>query len=122
MNGTITLNDAQEDQILKYTIDNFSSYTRPKVQNKKDEKKNLTPANVNELFNGRQKHITSFQSRIFPIRNTNIDDDDDDNDDPERTMILPIILNPPPRGQQVGNTSENRLNEIRQIVYLLYQT
>lgn len=41
MNGTITLNDAQEDQILKYTIDNFSSYTRPKVQNKEDEKKIL---------------------------------------------------------------------------------
>ena len=38
MNGTITSNDVQEEQIqLKYAINNFSSSTKPKKQNKKDE-------------------------------------------------------------------------------------
>ena len=39
MNGTITLNNENEEQILlKLTTDNFSSSTRPTYQNKKDEK------------------------------------------------------------------------------------
>ena len=39
MNGTITLNNENEEQILlKLATDNFSSSTRPTYQNKKDEK------------------------------------------------------------------------------------
>ena len=38
MNGTIALNDVQEEQIqLKRAINNFSSSTKPRKQNKKDE-------------------------------------------------------------------------------------
>ena len=51
MNGTITLNDAQEEQMqLKYTIDNFSSSTRPKNQNQ--DEKDLTLISINELLQG----------------------------------------------------------------------
>lgn len=39
MNDAITFNDAQEEQIqLKYAIDNFNAFTRPKDQNKNDKK------------------------------------------------------------------------------------
>lgn len=39
MNGIITLDNSQDEEIqLKYETDNFSSYTRSKHQNKKNEK------------------------------------------------------------------------------------
>ena len=74
MNGAITLNDAQEEQIqLKYTIGNFSISTRLKSQNEKDEK-DFNLISINELHQGKQMLINTFKSRIFPIRNVNIDD------------------------------------------------
>ena len=60
MNGTNTLNNAQEEKMqLKYTLDNFNSSTRPIKQNKKGEKDH-TLMSVNELLLGRQMLINAF--------------------------------------------------------------
>ena len=73
MNGTITLNDAQEEQIqLKYTIDNFSSSTRPKNQNQ--DEKDLTLISINELLQG-----------LHPPKTP-------------RTLLIELDAPPPPRG------------------------
>ena len=55
MNGTITLNHVQEEQIqLKYTIDNFSSSTKIKKTQKikNQNEKDLTLRSINELLQG----------------------------------------------------------------------
>ena len=65
MNGVITLDGTQKEQIqLKYVMNIFRSSMRPKNQNKKDEKY-LTLMSVNDLW-GREMLINAFQSRIFP--------------------------------------------------------
>ena len=65
MNGVITLDGTQKEQIqLKYVMNIFGSSMRPKNQNKKDEKY-LTLMSVNDLW-GREMLINAFQSRIFP--------------------------------------------------------
>lgn len=66
MNGTITINDAQEKQIQwKYAINKLSSSTKPKDQNEKDQR-DLTLLSINELLQ-RQMLINAFKSGLFPI-------------------------------------------------------
>ena len=96
ISDNITLNDAQGEHIkLKYTIDNFSISTGQKTQNKNDEK-DLTLMNVHELLRGRQISINVYKSRIFQIKNINIDDNyyfyDDEVDSPKSPVTLSVVL------------------------------
>lgn len=96
ISDNITLNDAQGEHIkLKYTIDNFSISTGRKTQNKNDEK-DLTLMNVHELLRGRQISINVYKSRIFQIKNINIDDNyyfyDDEVDSPKSPVTLSVVL------------------------------
>lgn len=96
ISDNITLNDAQGEHIkLKYTIDNFSISTGRKTQNKNDEK-DLTLMNVHELLRGRQISINVYKSRIFQIKNVNIDDNyyfyDDEVDSPKSPVTLSVVL------------------------------
>lgn len=100
ISDNITLNDAQGEHIkLKYTIDNFSISTGRKTQNKNDEK-DLTLMNVHELLRGRQISINVYKSRIFQIKNINIDDNyyfyDDEVDSPKSPVTLSVVLEASP--------------------------
>ena len=88
---------------------------RPKTKESKDKKRN-TYESVNALYEGRELTLNAFKSGIFPIKATQ----------GEGLKILtpkqmlqrlPIAL----AQVKAGNTSENLLNEIRQIIYSLYR-
>ena len=65
--GFITLDDALEKQIkLKDEIDRFKESTRLKVLEKKEQKV-LTFNNTIRLFEGKQKVLNGFESKIFPV-------------------------------------------------------
>ena len=96
---------------LQYAIDNLKKLTKPKIQEKKDEK-DLTLKNMEEFHTERQLVIDAFENGTFSMRNIGIIDDDDDDhhhiyDDElyaervstQRTpATLPIILETPPKG------------------------
>ena len=63
----ITLDDALEKQIkLIDEIDRFKKSTRLKVLEKKEQKV-LTFNNAIRLFEGKQKVLNGFESKIFPV-------------------------------------------------------
>ena len=65
MNGAITLDDALEEQInIKNEIAKFSTFTRPKKQNKKNERE-ITLIGLYKRLEGRQMPINSFEKGIF---------------------------------------------------------
>ena len=93
----------------------FSNESRPKTKEGKDKKQN-TFDSVNSLYEGRKLTLNAFRSGIFPIK--------------EKQEKGLKILAPKQMIQRLsialaqvnaGNTSENLLNEIRQIIYSLYQ-
>ena len=123
-NGTITLEEADIDQIsLVNEITRFNSSIKPKTlersQNKKDNFENLKARYV-----GRQKVLEAFHSGIFSINKTEGTGFSDHRQSNLKILTpkqmlqrLPIVL----AQVKAGNTSENLLNEIRQIVYSLYR-
>ena len=92
---------------------NFINPLNQKTQTKK--KKVLTYENAYRLLKGRQNSFNGFESKIFPTEKQT------------RGKVLKILT--PKRMLQilqialvqvkVGNTSENLLNEIRQIKFLV---
>ena len=62
----ITLNDALENLNLKNEIDKFKKPTKPKFLEKKEQNE-LTFNNIVILFEGRQKVLDGFKSKIFLI-------------------------------------------------------
>ena len=99
---------------LLETIVEFNEKSRPRKK-KIWEKKGNTFESVNPLYEGSQLTINAFKSRIFPIKLTQ-----------ERglKMLTPkqMLQKLPISLSQVkaGNTSENLLNEIRQIIISFY--
>ena len=96
------------------------------------EKKALTLKNVIILLNGRQKPLHDFESGMFPAGKQEkghisyrvasvgkVSDNKQVKTVTRKQMFqrLPIAL----AQVKAGNTSENLLNEIRQIIYSLYQ-
>ena len=140
MTGTITLKDAQEEQIqLNETVYKFGSSTRPQSQNKKDEKI-LTLMTLNKRLEGRQMSIKAFKGSIFSTHPLLLPSDiSDDFDRALRSDIqstssaikptqgkIVKTLPPAPLLQRLSllfaqvkacNTPENHLSEIRNIVY-----
>ena len=121
-NGTITLKEANDYQtnLLKEIV-NFNEKTRQKVIKK--NKKKIILKNLRNFSEGREKVLNPCASKIFLIEskgsgllNTN------------RSKLK--ILKPKQMLQRLpmalaqvkaGNNSENLVDEIRQIVYSLYQ-
>ena len=107
-------------------IINFKSKIKP--QNPKQKKKDILN-NLYALFDGRKRVLDAFESRIFPVKieGTGFSDlatQDKVSDHSNLKVLtakqmlqrLPIAL----AHVKAGNTSENLLNEIRQIIYSLY--
>ena len=119
----ITLEEADKDQIsLVNEMNGFNSITSPKTLEKR-QSKNDTLENLKVLYPGRQKVLDAFQSGIFSIKKTEGTGFSDHRQSnlkiltPEQMLQrLPIVL----AQIKTGNTSENLLNEIGQIVYSLY--
>ena len=124
-NSKITLKEADEDQSsLLDEIMNFTKKTKPQNPEKKQEKKDILK-NLYELFEGRERVLDGFESKILPIKieGTGCSDKISNHSNlkiltPKQMLQrLPITL----AQLKAGNTSENLLNEIRQITYSLYQ-
>ena len=107
--------EAEEDQsnLLKNMVE-FDNKSRPKNKEVKDEKDTYESAYA--LYKGRELTHDVFKNGIFPIKATQgkglkiLS---------HKQMLqrLPIAL----AEVKAGNTSKNLLNEIRQIMYSLYQ-
>ena len=92
----------------------FNDKSKPKRKEGKDKKQN-TFDRVNALCEGRELTLNAFRSGTFPIKaakgkGLKI------STPKQMLQRLPIAL----AQVKAGNTSENLLNEIRQIVYSLY--
>ena len=113
----ITINKADQEQsdLVEY-IQNFNNKTRPKNKDDKKKKKNILNS-VENLYYGRELVINAFKSGLFSLKST--------------TGKGLKILTPKQMLQRLlmalaqvkaGNNLESLLNEIRQIVYSLYQS
>ena len=124
-NGNIALKEVDEDQsslLVKIII--FKKKTKPQNPKKKQENKD-TLKNLYALFEGRERVLNAFDSKIFPIKieGTGFSDKVSDHSNlkiltPKQILQrLPIAL----ALVKAGNTSENLLNKIRQIIYSQYR-
>ena len=102
---------------------NFRKNTEPRNQEKKQEKE-IALENFYNFLEGREKILDAFESKIFL---TNSEGACILNRDHSKLKVLmpkqmlqrlPIAL----AKVKAGNNSESLLNEIRQIVYSLYQS
>ena len=101
-------------------IEKFNDKTRPKSLEKKTEKEVLLQ-NLYNFFEARKKVLNGFKSKIFLTKskgsgtlNTKLKI----LTPKQMLQRLPIAL----AQTKAGNNSENLLNEIRQILYSLYQS
>ena len=122
--GKITLEEANENQgSLSNSIRNFGYKTRLQ-NNKKKQEKEFVFKNLYKFFEGREILPDGFDSKIFLIKSEgsgllNTDQSKLKILTPKQLLQrLPIVLTQ----VKVDSSSENLLNEIRQIVYSLYQS
>ena len=136
--GKINIDEAEIDQRnLLENIVKFSNKSIPKTKESKTKKQN-TFDSANVLYEGRELTLNSFRSGIFPIKSTQgkgchicqlrVLWTYPDRKAFDRTQLK--ILTPKQMLQRLPmvtaqvkarNTSENLLNEMRQIIYSLYQ-
>ena len=123
-NGEITLKEADEEQSsLLNEIRKFRDKTKPQDQEKKTRKKDVLK-NLYNFFEGREKVLNAFDSKIFPIKTKGTGYLESK---PSSFKILTPnqMLKRLPIGLaqvKARNNSESLLNEIRQIVYSLYRS
>ena len=68
-NGEITLKEADEEQSsLLNEIRNFRDKAKPQDEGKKKQKKKDVLKNLYNFFEGREKFLNAFDSKIFPIK------------------------------------------------------
>ena len=104
-------------------IKNFNDKTRPKaVKNK--QIKEITLNTLNNFYEAREMVLNGFKSKIFLTKSAGTGLFNTDNSKlkiltPKQMLQrLPIAL----AQVKAGNNSENLLNEIRKIIYSLYQS
>ena len=113
----IATNEADQEQsdLVEYIL-NFNNKTRPKIKDDEKNKKNVLNSAEN-FYYGRELVINLFKSRLFPLKSatgTGLKILT-----PKQMLErLPIAL----AQVKAGNNSEKLLNEIRQILYSLYQS
>ena len=103
---------------------NFKTNSKAQVPEKKQEKKDILE-NFYALFEGRERVLNVFDSKIFATKPEGTDSSHKVSDysnhkvlTPKQMLqILPIAL----AQVKAGNTSETLLNEIRKIIYPLHQ-
>ena len=122
--GKITIKEADEYQAdLLTEIMNFRKNTKPRSQEKKREKE-IVLENLHNFFQGREKILNAFESKIFLTKSKGAGILNPNHSKlktltPKQMLQrLPIAL----AQVKAGNNSEGLLNEIRQIVYSLYQS
>ena len=102
---------------------NFKKNMKPRSPEKKQEKVILLKS-LYKLWQGREKFLDAFESKIFPTKSEGASILNLHNSrlkilSPKQMLQrLPIGL----RQVKACNNSESSLNEIRQIVYSLYQS
>ena len=125
-NATIIVKEADKDQSdFLVEILNFKKQIKRQNPEKKQKKKLFLRKNLYALFDGRERALHAFGSKIFPIKieGTGFSDKASDHSNlkiltPKQMLQrLPIAL----AQVKAGNTSENLLNEIRKIIYYLYR-
>ena len=122
--GNITLDEANIDQDnLLMGIRNFNSRTRPQNDMKIQEKK-IVLKNLYTLFDAREILLDGFESRIFLIKSKGLGVLNTNQSKLKILTSKQMLQRLPIAIAQVnaGNNSENLLNEIRQVVYSLYQS
>ena len=101
-------------------IENFNDKTRLKALKNK-EIKETTLNTLNNVYEAREMVLNGFKSGIFLIKSTGSSLTDHSKlkvlTPKQMLQRLPIAL----AQVKAGNNSENLLNEIRQIIYSLYQ-
>ena len=122
--GKIAIEKANEYQTdLLAEIVNFRANTKPRSQEKKREKE-IVLENLHNFFQGREKILNAFESKIFLTKSKGAGILNPNHSKlktltPKQMLQrLPIAL----AQVKAGNNSEGLLNEIRQIVYSLYQS
>ena len=104
-------------------IDKFIKETRPKDYDKK-QKNEIVTRNLRNSLKAREMVLNGFKSKIFLTESTGTGMLNTDNSKlkiltPKQMLQrLTIAL----AQAKAGNNSENLLNEIRQIIYSLYQS
>ena len=123
-NGKIALEEAYKDQSdLTDDIDKFIKERRPKNYDNKQEKEIVT-RNLCNFLKAREMVLNGFKSKIFLTKSTGTGILNTDNSKlriltPKQMLQrLTIAL----AQAKAGNNLENLLNEIRQIIYSLYQS
>ena len=102
---------------------NFRKNTKPRSQEKKQEKE-IVLKNLYNFFESREKILDAFESKIFSIKSKGAGILNPNHSKlkilTHKQMLqrLPIAL----AQVKAGNNSESLLNEIRQIVFSLYQS
>ena len=97
--------EADQNNPLKNIVE-FTEKSRPRWKEGKDKKWDIYES-AYALYEGRELALNKFKSRIFPIKATQ----------DKKTQTLPKAA----AQGKAGSTSENLLNEIRQIKYFLYR-
>ena len=113
----IATNEADQEQsdLIEYIL-NFNNKTRPKIKDDEKNKKNVLNSAEN-FYYGRELVINLFKSRLFPLKSETGTEFKILTPKQMRER-LPIAL----AQVKAGNNSEKLLNEIRQILYSLYQS
>ena len=115
--GKITINEADQEKpdLVEYIL-NFNNKTTSKNKDDRKNKKNILNSAKN-LYHGRELVINAFKSRLFPLKSTA---------GTGLKVLTPkqMLQRSPIALAQVksDNNSESLWNEIRQIVYSLYQS
>ena len=120
--GNITFEEANEYETdLLAKIMNFRKNRKPQSSEKKTRKK-IVLENLYNFSEGREKVLDAFESKIFSIKSKgagflNLGH-------PKLKILTPkqMLQSLPIAQVKAGNNSESLLNEIRQIVYSLYQS
>ena len=122
-NDKITLEEADENQSdLLGEIKNFNDKTRPQTFKKKQMKED-TLSTLNNFYKAREMVHNGFKSKIFLTKSTGTGLSNTDHSKLKVLTPKQMLQRLPMALAQVkaGNNSENLLNEIRQIIYSLYQ-
>ena len=120
----ITLEKANEYQTdLLAEIINFRKNTKPRSQEKKQQKK-IVLESLYKFFKGREKILDIFEGKIFSIKSKGAGLLSPNHSKlkvlSSKQMLQRLAIALPQ--VKAGNNSEDLLNEIRQIVYSLYQS
>ena len=102
----------------------FRKQVKPKNPEKKQQQEDVLK-NLHNLFEARERVLNTFDTKILPIKFEGTGFSDKVSDHSNLKILTPkqMVQRLPIALAQVksGNTSENLLNKIRQIIHFLYQ-